>query len=258
MPLSSSALRSALRRIGADVPVRFDEVTASTQETAEALAASGAPEWTLVGAGHQTAGRGRLGRAWADVPGALLVSIVLRPAIRPERAGLITLLAGTAMAEALAELAGIEIGCRWPNDLVLPGPAGAKVGGILATSVVGADRIGHVVLGIGVNLGAAPEGVPGAGAVGGIDAAELLGAFLERFAAGYGRQGSGLGAEVLGRYRRVCATLERPVRARTTAGEVVEGIGEDVDELGGLIVRTATGARLVRFGEIEHLDALPG
>ena len=255
MPLSPSALRAALRRIGADAPVRFDEVTASTQETAEGLAAAGAPEWTLVAAGHQTAGRGRLGRTWTDVPGALLVSVVLRPAVAPDRAGLVTLAAGAAAAEALHVLGAPGIRCRFPNDLL----AGeAKVGGILATASLRADRLEHVVLGLGVNLGRAPEGVPGAGAVADVDAAELLGAFLERFAALYGRAGSGLGTAVVDRYRRVCATLGRRVRARTTAGEVVEGVAEDVDELGGLVLWTASGRRLVRFGEVEHLDALPG
>jgi BirA family biotin operon repressor/biotin-[acetyl-CoA-carboxylase] ligase len=255
MPLSSSALRSALRRIGADAPVRFDEVTASTQEVAEALAAAGTPEWTLVAAGHQTAGRGRLGRTWVDVPGALLVSIVLRPAVAPDRAGLITLAAGAAAAEALHGLGAPEVRCRFPNDLLL---GEAKVGGILATASVRADRLEHVVLGVGVNLGRAPEGVPGAGAVLGVDGADLLGAFLEGFATLYGRAGSGLGAEVVDRYRRVCATLGKQVRARTTAGEVVEGVAEDVDELGGLVVRTAAGVVIVRFGEVEHLAALPG
>lgn len=254
MSLSPSALRSALRRIGADAPVRFDEVTASTQETAEVLAAAGAPEWTLVAAGHQTAGRGRLGRTWVDAPGALLCSIVLRPAVEPERAGLVTLLAGAAMAEALGALAGTDVRCRWPNDLL----AGeVKVGGILATSEVREGRIEHLVLGIGVNLGAAPE-IPGAGAVPPADPGELLGAFLERFAEGYGRAGSGLGERVLERYRRACATLGRPVRARTTTGEVAEGRAEDVDDRGGLVVRTTARVRVVRFGEVEHLDALPG
>jgi BirA family biotin operon repressor/biotin-[acetyl-CoA-carboxylase] ligase len=255
MPLSSSALRSALRRIGADAPVRFDEVTASTQETAEALAASGAPEWTLVGAGHQTAGRGRLGRTWVDVPGALLVSVVLRPEIEPERAGPITLAAGAAAAEALQALGVGQARCRFPNDLL---EGERKVGGILATSSLRAGRLEHVVLGVGVNLERAPEDVAGAGAVAGVDAAELLGTFLERFAALYGRAGSGLGPEVIARYRRVCATLGRRVRARTVAGEVVEGLAEDVDELGGLLVRTPSGVRLVRFGEVEHLAPLPG
>lgn len=254
MSLSEPVLRSALRRIGSDAPVRFDEVTRSTQETAAELAAAGAPEWTLVAAGHQTAGRGRLGRSWVDAPGALLCSVVLRPAIGPERMGLISLLAGAAMAEALADVAGADAGCRWPNDLLV---GEAKVGGILATSEIHAGRIEHVVLGIGVNLGEAPE-IPGAGTVGPADPGEVLGAFLERFADGYGRAGSALGERVLGRYRRVSATLGRTVRARTIGGEVVEGLAEDVDELGGLIVRTAAGVRLVRFGEVEHVDALPG
>lgn len=255
MPITVDALRAALRRIGADAPVRFDEVTRSTQETAAELAAAGDPEWTLVAAGHQTAGRGRLGRAWVDAPGALLFSVVLRPAVPAERAGLVTLLAGVAMAEALRDLAGVEVGCRWPNDLLL---GGSKVGGILATSSAAEGRLEHVVLGIGVNLDVAPAGVPGAGAVGGVEAEEALGAFLERFAAGYGRAGSGLGASVIERYRRVCTTLGRRVRARTLAGEVVEGVAEDVDDLGGLLVRTSAGRWTVRFGEVEHLDALPG
>lgn len=253
MPLSDPALRSALRRIGADAPVRFDEVTASTQETAEALATSGAPEWTLVAAGHQTAGRGRFGRTWVDAPGALLCSIVLRPAVAPDRLGLVTLLAGAAMAEAISALRGVEIRCRWPNDLLL---GEAKAGGILATSRLHEGEVEHVVLGLGVNLAQAPE-IPGAAAVGPVDPAELLGGFLERFAEGYGSAGSGLGEGVLARYRSVCATLGRSVRARTATGEVVEGVAEDVDGWGGLVVRTATGVRVVRFGEVEHLDALP-
>ncbi|GBC86997.1 Bifunctional ligase/repressor BirA [bacterium HR12] len=255
MPLTVDALRAALRRIGSDAPVRFDEVTRSTQETAAELAAAGAPEWTLVAAGHQTAGRGRLGRTWLDAPGALLFSLVLRPAVPPERAALLTLLAGAAMAETLGGLAGTAVGCRWPNDLLVDG---AKIGGILATSSLVDGEIEHVVLGIGVNLGSAPTGVPDAGALEGVDAAEALGAFLERFAEGYGRAGSGLGPSVLERYRPLCTTLGRPVRARTVGGELVEGVAEDVDELGGLLVRTPAGRRTVRFGEVEHLDALPG
>lgn len=62
MPLSDVILRAALERIGAEAPVRFDEVTGSTQLTALELAEGGAPEWTLVAAGHQTQGLGRLGR----------------------------------------------------------------------------------------------------------------------------------------------------------------------------------------------------
>ena len=82
--LSEHALSRALEGAGLSAPVRFEEVTRSTQETASRLAEDGAPEWTLVAAGHQTEGRGRLGRTWKDEPGgALLFSLVLRPSLPP-------------------------------------------------------------------------------------------------------------------------------------------------------------------------------
>src|SRR4029450_1199953 len=83
--LSEDALVRALERVGLRAPVRFDEVTASTQATALELAGTGTPEWTLVATGHQTQGRGRLGRTWLDRPGrALMFSLVLRPELDPE------------------------------------------------------------------------------------------------------------------------------------------------------------------------------
>lgn len=256
MPLSEAALRSALRRIGSDAPVRFDEVTGSTQATALELAEAGAPAWTLVGAGHQTRGRGRLGRRWLDRPGALLFSVVVRPELPPERGGLVTLLAGVAMADALRASGGSPVRCKWPNDLLV---GDAKVGGVLASARPRGDVLAYVVLGVGVNLGAAPD-VPGAGALADADPAEVLGAFLEGFARDLDPHRRTFAEDVLERYRAMCATLGRRVRATTTEGEVVEGEAVDVDDAGGLVVRTDAGRRVVRFGEVEHLrdGALPG
>ncbi len=118
--LSVTDLERALADLGLEAPVRFDEVTGSTNATALGLAESGAPEWTLVAAGHQTAGRGRLGRTWTDRPGAaLMFSFVVRPSLEPERGGLIPLLAGAAMAVAIRDVAGVNVRCKWPNDLLL-------------------------------------------------------------------------------------------------------------------------------------------
>jgi BirA family biotin operon repressor/biotin-[acetyl-CoA-carboxylase] ligase len=58
---------------------------------------------------------------------------------------------------------------------------------------------------------------------------------------------------VVERYRPVCATLGRRVRAFTTEGTTVEGEAVDVDETGALIVGTFDGLELVRSGEVEHL-----
>src|SRR5882724_10065658 len=109
------------------------------------MAQAGAPEWTLVTAAHQTAGRGRLGREWVDRRGsALMFLFVLRPPLPPERAGMVPLLVGVAMARAARDTTGADVRCTWPNDLML---GEAKVGGILAESVVGDGRLRFVVVG---------------------------------------------------------------------------------------------------------------
>jgi BirA family biotin operon repressor/biotin-[acetyl-CoA-carboxylase] ligase len=249
--LSDHALLRALERAGLEAPVRFEEVTRSTQETARLMAADGAPEWTLVAAAHQTEGRGRLGRTWEDEPGrALMCSIVLRPeGLAPDRGGLLSLLAGAAMAQACAELSGRTAACKWPNDVLV---AGGKAGGILAESRMVGDRFEHVVLGVGVNLGAPPPPFPEAAAVEADDEA-LLSAFLGLFAHRYRPADPGFAAAVLEIYRERCATLGLRVRATTTAGVLVEGEAVDVDETGALIVRTDDGLEAIRFGEVEHL-----
>lgn len=247
--LSEHDLVRALERIGRTAPVRFDEVTGSTQATALAMAAAGAPEWTLVAAGHQTDGRGRIDRSWEDAPGrALLISIVLRPQVAPELGGLLSLLAGTALVRACREV-GQQATCKWPND-VLAGDR--KVAGILAESVLTGGRFEHVVLGVGVNLGTPPPMLPGAGAVQ-AEAAPLLIGFLSSFAQGYEPEHPAFGDSVVAAYREVCSTLGLRVRATTTDGEVVEGEAVDVDRRGSLVISTTRGDRAVRFGAVEHL-----
>ena len=249
--LSEHDLARALERIGVSAPVRFDEVTRSTQLTALELARAGCPEWTLVAAGHQTEGRGRSGRTWLDRPGeALLFSLVLRPDLPPFRGGLLTLLAGWSVATACRRAAGVEAACRWPNDVLVEG---SKVAGVLAESVVEDGRLSHVVLGVGVNLGAPPAGVPQAGALGRVEPAELLAGILEVFASRYAPADPAFGERVLSAYRDLCATLGRRVRATTITGTVVEGTAVGLDGEGGLQIETTGGLESVRFGEIEHL-----
>jgi BirA family biotin operon repressor/biotin-[acetyl-CoA-carboxylase] ligase len=249
--LSDHALTRALERAGLRAPVRFDEVTRSTQETALRLAAEGAPEWTLVAAAHQTAGRGRLGRLWHDDgSGALLFSVILRPALPASRGGLLTLVAGTAMAEACERLDGRAATCKWPNDVLVDD---RKVAGILAEASLSGGRFDHVVLGLGVNLGAPPEAVADAGAVNAGDE-DLLTAFILGFSGAYRPGDPSFGDDVLRAYRGRCATLGRRVRARTTDGDVVEGEAVDLDGEGGLVVRTTGGSQAVRFGAVEHLE----
>lgn len=248
--LTERILEELLAQEGLSAPVRFDEVTRSTNETALALAEEGAPEWTLVAAGHQTGGRGRFGRTWVDEPGAaLMFSIVLRPSLPPARVGVLSLLAGSAVVAAAREQ-GVGAACKWPNDLLVDD---GKAGGILAEARVEGDRVAHLVLGVGMNLGSAPSEVAGAAALGDVDPAQLLGSFLRSFRGGYQPADPAFAPAVAARYREVCATLGRPVRVVTVDGPTVEGTAVDVDEAGGLVLETAGGRETVTFGEVEHL-----
>lgn len=249
--LNEQALRRALRSAGLpDGSVRWEELTDSTNATALAMARDGAPEWTLVGAGHQLAGRGRLGRTWESTPGdSLLFSVVLRPPLPPDRAVLLTLLAGASMAVACAANGVGDVACKWPNDLLR---GDAKVGGILAEAAVAGGRIEHVVLGVGINVAAPPPTVEGAAGLGGIEAEPLLAGFL----GGIGEpiDPATFAERTLNRYRPLCATIGRRVRATTTDGRAVEGTATDVGADGSLVVETPAGERVaVGFGEVLHL-----
>jgi BirA family biotin operon repressor/biotin-[acetyl-CoA-carboxylase] ligase len=237
--------------VGLQAPVRFEEVTGSTNATCRALARTGAPEWSVVAAAHQTSGRGRLDRVWVDEPGsALLFSVLLRPALPADHAGLVPLLAGVAMAAAAERVGAGDVRCKWPNDLVL---GDAKVAGILAESSISGGIVDHVVVGVGVNLGRPPRGAEGAAALDAGDA-ELLEAFLDGLARRYAGARATLPERVVGEARDRSATLGRSVRATTLDGTVVEGIAVDIDRRGGLVLELGDGARVgVAFGDVEHL-----
>jgi BirA family transcriptional regulator, biotin operon repressor / biotin---[acetyl-CoA-carboxylase] ligase len=248
--MDEDVLRRALRSAGIpDAPARYEDVVDSTNAVALRMAADGAPEWTVVAAGHQTAGRGRLGRRWESNAGqGLLFSFLLRPRLPAATVPLITLLAGTAMVEACAQ-AGVRAACKWPNDLLVEG---AKVGGILAEGRVSGDRFEHVVVGVGMNVGSTPPGLEGAGALPPLSSERLLGSFFVRFLATY-RYPERFAASVLEGYRPVCSTLGRRVRARTASGDVVEGVAVDVDAEGSLVLDAPGSRRAVAFGEVFHL-----
>lgn len=106
---------------------------------------------------HQTAGRGRVGRAWASVPGLQLqFTVVLHPPLSREEVSIISLLAGLAVAESLESQLGLRPLLKWPNDVFL---GGRKVCGILVEmKQVNANPC--LALGIGLNCLGAPGDFP--------------------------------------------------------------------------------------------------
>jgi BirA family biotin operon repressor/biotin-[acetyl-CoA-carboxylase] ligase len=245
---------------------RYTEID-STNTRAVALARAGAPEGTLVLAERQTAGRGRLGRRWHAPPGsALLMSLLLRPPLPPTRAQWATMVCAVAAAEAVEATAGLEVGIKWPNDLVVQG---RKLGGVLTElGARDANTLDYVVVGLGLNVNLDPaallEAITPATSLAAelgrpISRLDLLLAWLIRVEAHYGRLRVGVSPREA--WRRRLATLGQPVQVGS-AEEVVAGVAEDVDEDGALLVRTAGGAlRRMLAGDVTlrgHRLAPPG
>jgi BirA family biotin operon repressor/biotin-[acetyl-CoA-carboxylase] ligase len=125
---------------------RYEELCASTQR----LLQDDDPEGAVAVAEEQSEGRGRLGRTWHAPPRtSVLVSVLLRPEIEPSRLPELSLVAGGAVAEAIADVTGIDPAIKFPNDVLV---RGKKVAGILAES-----SDGRVVLGVGVNVNQTTE-----------------------------------------------------------------------------------------------------
>ena len=225
--------------------------TTSTQDRALEAARRGAPGWWSCLAAEQTAGRGRLGRSWLAPPGtALLGSVVLRPPAGP---GLLTLVAGLAVLDAVTSCGAEGLGLRWPND-VLAGEL--KLAGVLAEHE---PSTGAVVLGIGVNLTVdhldadvpwtslhrlvGPAAVP--------SAVHLWCDLLEALASRLATLSTATGAEAqLRDWRAASVTLGRDVQVGLVGG-TVQGRAADVDADGALLLDTAEGRVRVLAGDVR-------
>jgi len=133
----------------------YHETIDSTNLFTKQMAVAGAPEGTLVLAEEQTGGRGRRGRSWLS-PGKenLLFSVLLRPALPPERVFSLTMILALAAVDAVKTLSGLLPAIKWPNDLY----AGMrKLGGILTEFSVTHQQVDWVILGLGLNVNRRPE-----------------------------------------------------------------------------------------------------
>jgi BirA family biotin operon repressor/biotin-[acetyl-CoA-carboxylase] ligase len=253
---TAKELRS-LRQAGGNAFPGFElvslDTTPSTQDVVRDAARAGAAAGFTCLAAAQTSGRGRQGRRWSAPSGsALLGSVLVRPAAGGT--GWVPLAAGLAMRSAIARLSGFEARLKWPND-IMAGPA--KLAGVLCEVEPAAPGPGAaVVVGVGVNLHVEefPAGVHGA-SLHDLSAtpprpAPLFGAFLgelrSRLDALAVAGGGGLRIEWLGH----AAGLGHPVTAVSGAG-VVEGVAEDIDLDGALVIRTRTGAVRVLAGDVH-------
>ncbi|WP_458122011.1 biotin--[acetyl-CoA-carboxylase] ligase [Paenibacillus sp. Z6-24] len=139
-------------------PLHLFPSIGSTQDIARTLAEQGAPEGTLVIAEEQTKGRGRQGRHWHSPPGrGIWMSLIMRPVQPLQYTPQLTLLAAVAVCRALRSVSSLNIGIKWPNDLLIDG---RKVCGILVESAAEDGYVRHAIAGIGIDVNLAAEDLP--------------------------------------------------------------------------------------------------
>lgn len=242
--------------------VEVVETSSSTNADVAARFAAGEPEGLVVVAENQTAGRGRLGREWVAPPrSSLTVSFLVVPpaSVAPSRWSWLPLLTGLAAAAAVRRVTGVEVGLKWPNDVLAAQggeQGGLKLGGILLERV---EREGSAAAVVGVGLNCTQDAdelpVPQATSLAlagarDLDRAALLSALAEEL-------GERLDAWVRGEdlrpaYVERCVTLGQQVRVSVPGGDVL-GEAVDIDPGGRLVVRTASGEEHLGAGDVVHV-----
>nr|WP_217356031.1 biotin--[acetyl-CoA-carboxylase] ligase [Ruegeria arenilitoris] len=224
------------------------EVDSTLNEAARLAPTAPGPVWIM--AHHQTAARGRRGRAWANPKGNLAATLLMRPQGNPEQAALRSFVAALALFDACVAVTGRADGLslKWPNDVLLNG---GKLAGILLESTGKGGGVSYLSIGIGVNLSEAPpayaveqSAVRPVSLLSETGAAVLPEDFLTELAAAYAQyeiQFVTYGFEpIRTAWLSRAARLGEVITARTSTSETV-GTFETVDSGGNLVLKTAKG-----------------
>jgi BirA family biotin operon repressor/biotin-[acetyl-CoA-carboxylase] ligase len=230
-----------IRLIGQHV-LYYPSVT-STNEMAKKEAGRGVQEGTVVIADEQTAGRGRLKRAWLTPAGNIALSVVLYPEKRILPS--LIMMASLAVVHSIEAVAGLEAQIKWPNDVLING---RKVCGILIESDVRDEKINYAVIGIGINVSAGKDVLSGAQfpatslnieAGKEVSSLDVIRELIKALDTLYNTIASG--GSVFSEWRDRLVTLGKEVRV-SSGKEVFEGIAESVDSDGSLLVRKPDGS----------------
>ena len=228
--------------------IRVLPQTTSTNDEAAQAARTGAKDGLVIFAESQTAGRGRLGRAWHSAAGkGLWFSVVLRPSFAPSDCTRLTVAAATALARAIRSTTALAVQIKWPNDLLIEG---RKIVGILMELSAEVDHIHHVIIGIGMDVNQTASEFPTAirdiatslklASGKNINRAELAVSVMQELDADYHRVQSGQFKDVADEWAAQCNTIGREINIQIGAHRHA-GRAEALDESGALLLRTPHG-----------------
>jgi len=230
----------------------------STNTKAKELAKGGAPHGTVIVAGQQTGGRGRMGRSFSSPRGmGVYLSVILRPDCPADQLMHLTCAAGVAAMGAVEQVCGICPDIKWANDLIL---GGKKLGGILTELGFVGSTLDYAIIGIGINCQQRTADFPpelqdiatslleqtGKAA----EPAQLAAALTESLYR-MSQKLTGAKTQLMSTYRQHCITLGKEIVV-LQGEEKLEATALDLDADGGLLVRFTDGTKkIVNFGEVS-------
>ena len=231
--------------------VYYPEVS-STMDIAKDLGRKNCPDFTVVVAGRQTRGRGRLKRQWLSNEGGLYFTMVLRPDIPVLLSTRVNFLASLTLVRQIRELYEIDAAVKWPNDILVEG---RKISGMLSELEAEFDRVMFISIGMGINVNNDPSLTePMAASIKSITGRKtsktlLLAQFLENF-----KNSLKIAKleNVISEWKKYTVTLNRRVKI-VTLKEVSEGRAIDVEPDGTLVLELADGSRKrIVYGDCFH------
>ncbi len=236
--LSAVAVMRGLKTESIGRKVIYLPSVASTMDAARSEALKSVPEGTVVIAGEQTGGRGRLKRSWISPKGNIALSIILYPNLKS--LPYLIMIASLAVIKGIESIAGVKVVIKWPNDILMKGK---KVGGILIENEIKGEKLAYSIVGIGINVALDVK-----------DYAEIadtatslknasnknnlhiriIRSLLREFDRLYLKLPKG--KMIYEDWRSRLITLGKKVKA-SSGNKVIEGVAEEVDEDGALLIK---------------------
>ena len=237
---------------GREAQIHYFEQVSSTMDIARDRARKGCAAFTVIVAGRQTKGRGRLDRTWISTNGGLYFTVVVRPPMPPALSARVNFAASLTLVQLLRDMFEIHATVKWPNDILVDG---RKLSGMLSEMEAEADRVAFINIGIGLNVNNDPTADEPAA----VSLATLMGrqvskkAILSRYISDFEELMRQTPLDtVISRWKGYTSTLNRTVRV-VTFNETTQGTAVDVDDDGALLIQLADGSiRRVVYGDCFH------
>jgi BirA family transcriptional regulator, biotin operon repressor / biotin---[acetyl-CoA-carboxylase] ligase len=233
----------------------------STNTCAKDFAAKGAGEGTVVIADHQTAGHGRFGRIWQAESGLnLLFTLIIRPALRMNKIGLLPFFAAVGIALTIENVAGIKCECKWPNDILCHGK---KCCGILMESAVQKGKLDYAIIGIGLNVnqknfidGLNSRATSLSNECGReFDRKDIFCQTMSSLESLYQQVSKGDFTDVIREWKARTTIFGKRIKL-TIADDVIQGVALGLASDGGLVVETKSRQRVFYAGDVTLINEI--